>query len=347
MLNKYNFNEGIRVKEIDSCFLCKKRGTTLYKEMRDRIFEAPGLWAFFQCPKCNLVWLSPRPISEDTERVYQRYNLNFSIFYNETSLRSKIRLSLIAANFNSTDALKIPHSKWLRRFFKLIPLIKEVFGKRAIMYLSKSDGKRLLDVGCGGGSFLALMRDLGWEVMGVEPDEKAAEFAQKQLGLKVLNQTFEEANLPSNFFEAVTMRHVIEHVEEPIGFLEKGWQLLKPGGRLVIVTPNIKSLGSLIFKKNWLHLDPPRHFHLFSAETLERCALLSGFKDLKVKIIPAAGEKTYLGSRDIQLRGKYKINQPSSFGKEVKGLLFQFLEIFLSFFWPNLGEEIVLEATKN
>ncbi len=340
-------NKVIKVKKIKSCLLCKEKGTVLYKEIPDRFFNIPGLWNIFQCPSCKLVWLSPRPVSEDIQRVYKEYYTHSDIIFEKPTLRNtlrkKIKTSLVAANFSYKENLKIPYSKWMRAFFKLTLLFK-IFGERTAMYLQKSKGDKLLDVGCGNGELIAIMKDLGWEVIGVEPDRKAADFVQKKFGIKIFNQTFEKAKLPLNFFEAVIMRHVIEHTEDPVEFLKKAWNILKPGGKLVVVTPNIKSLGHLIFKRSWLHLDPPRHLFLFSSETFLQCAKIGGLKNLKIRIVPATGELTYIASRNIQKKGKVKTS--TGLNSHIVGAIFQLLEIFLAFFRPSLGEEIVLEAVK-
>jgi hypothetical protein len=55
-------NEGVRVEEARCCLLCGGEGVPLYGDLRDRIFSAPGIWSLIQCPKCQLVWLNPRPL---------------------------------------------------------------------------------------------------------------------------------------------------------------------------------------------------------------------------------------------------------------------------------------------
>lgn len=338
----------IKGKIVKNCLFCEKEGVLLYEKMRDRFFNVPGSWFFLRCPNCEFVWLNPHPDQKEINKFYAEYYTHAPISQNKpplrTPIRQKIKMSLLAANFSFKEDLKIEYSKLMRIVFKATPVLKNTFGKRAMMYLGKSDGKKLLDVGCGNGSFLSIMQNLGWEVKGVEPDKKAADFVQKKLGIKVINQNFEEAKIQKKHFDAIVMRHVIEHTEDPINFLKKGWEILKPGGKLVVVTPNIESLGHLIFKNNWLHLDPPRHLFIFSPRALTQCAKIGGLEGSCIKVVPAAGELTYIRSSDIKKMGK--VQPRTTLAGKIAGISFQLLEIFLSLFKPKLGEELVLEAIK-
>lgn len=336
--------KSVKVKEIKKCLFCEKKGTIFYKDIQDRYFNAPGLWSFFRCKNCKFIWLNPRPLQKEMKKIYSEYYTHGSVASEKSTLRNKIKMSLVAAAFKSKKNLKIKYSSWLRIIFKLNPFLKEIFGKRVVMYLQDSAGGKLLDVGCGSGNFLSIMRDLGWKVQGVEFDKKAAEIVQKRLGVKVFCKNFEKISFPKNSFDAVTMRHVIEHTEDPIRFLKKAWFILKPGGKLIVVTPNIESLGHSIFKKNWVHLDPPRHLFLFSAKSLRRCAQISGLRNPKIKVVPAAGEITYKTSQEI--KKKAKAEGFSNLFRNITGLLFQLFEIFLSIFQPRIGEELVLEVVK-
>jgi SAM-dependent methyltransferase len=117
---------------------------------------------------------------------------------------------------------------------------------------------RILDVGCSSGKFLYRLREMGWETHGVEVDAGAAALAASR-GLHVFHGALEQARYPREYFDVATVVHVLEHVHEPRTFLKEIWRVLKPGGKLYVEVPNLKSFNFRMFAKEWFHLDAPRH----------------------------------------------------------------------------------------
>src|SRR5262249_51863612 len=101
--------------------------------------------------------------------------------------------------------------------------------------------------------------------------------------LEVRQGSLEEQNFPPQSFNAVTMSHVIEHVHEPLKMLQECHRILKPGGMLVAVTPNVSSTGHKLFRSAWFPLEPPRHLHLFTPQSLKRLGHEAGFTTVEVK----------------------------------------------------------------
>ena len=97
---------------------------------------------------------------------------------------------------------------------------------------------RLLDVGCGAGHFLALARDVGWEVAGVDPSAEACAVASQLYGLEVRNAPLEKADLPEAAFQVITLINVLDQAPNPLGLLMAAHRVLRPGGVLVIRVPN-------------------------------------------------------------------------------------------------------------
>lgn len=95
---------------------------------------------------------------------------------------------------------------------------------------------RMLDVGCAIGTFLAIARDAGWEVQGVEVSPYAAQYAREKNGFAVVTGEVAEAGFPPGSFDVVTMWDVIEHIEKPQELLRQAADLLKPGGLLAMST---------------------------------------------------------------------------------------------------------------
>jgi SAM-dependent methyltransferase len=111
----------------------------------------------------------------------------------------------------------------------------------------KRQGASLLDIGCDTGSLLCVARDeFGMTVTGLEISERAAEVARSRHGLNVAVGTMESAGLAPESFDYITMIDLIEHVSDPVGLLKSARRLLRPGGRIYIITPNHDALIHLI-----------------------------------------------------------------------------------------------------
>ncbi len=133
-------------------------------------------------------------------------------------------------------------------------------------------GARTLDVGAGGGEFVALLARQGFDAHGVEPDDGYAGFARQTYGVDVRTGTIDA--LPEGAdWELVTLFHVLEHLADPVVALERLRRRLAPGGTLVIEVPNVEHLrcapSNLFFAA---------HVHYFSGRTLARAAALAGLE---------------------------------------------------------------------
>jgi len=148
------------------------------------------------------------------------------------------------------------------------------------LFANFSKGASVLDVGCGDGAFVRFARDLGYDAYGLEPDEVAARTAERA-GAPVLGATIWDLGSDRlQSFDQITMSHVIEHVHEPLRELERCFKLLKPGGRLWLVTPNASSAGLAHFGRHWRGLEVPRHLVLFSPQSLVAAVHRAGFNQV-------------------------------------------------------------------
>jgi SAM-dependent methyltransferase len=137
--------------------------------------------------------------------------------------------------------------------------------------LGDGAGRRLLDIGCGDGSFLAAARGADWHAEGTELNPEPA----RSQGFTVAS-SLEEVT-PSPPFHCITMWHTLEHMPRIMPVLEQARRLLANDGRLIIAVPDIGSLPARIFGRHWLHLDVPRHLHHFDAVSLGHCLDAAGF----------------------------------------------------------------------
>ena len=134
---------------------------------------------------------------------------------------------------------------------------------------------RVLEIGCATGVMLEIFKEAGWEVWGVEPSA-SAKFAEEK-EIKVLNTTFDKANLQKGYFDALIINHTLEHFENPLEAIKKAHTLLKKGGVIFIDVPNFGSLSSRLMGKDWPYILPEEHHYHFTFATLSRLFKKEGF----------------------------------------------------------------------
>jgi SAM-dependent methyltransferase len=156
----------------------------------------------------------------------------------------------------------------------------DFFRRRKAKYIASHipENSRVLDFGCGNGMFLQHLSMLGkYHLYGHEIEGIAAQRAAavKELTLKV--GVLQENDYPEEFFDAITMYHVWEHLEKPKQVLTILSNSLKKDGLMVLSFPNIKSLQARLFKGRWYHLDPPRHLSFYGVNDIIRIMKEQGF----------------------------------------------------------------------
>jgi SAM-dependent methyltransferase len=132
-------------------------------------------------------------------------------------------------------------------------------------------GKRLLDIGCGDGSFLLAAQKAGWNVMGTERNPVSARGA----GLDV-EESLDRVTA-SGTFDCIAMWHTLEHMRDIPSTLSNIARLLTPDGKLMVAVPDSGGLQAVIFGANWLHADVPRHLYHFDSKALTYCLDKAGF----------------------------------------------------------------------
>lgn len=125
---------------------------------------------------------------------------------------------------------------------------------------------RILDIGAGTGDFLLEAKNQNWDILGIEPNDKAKGIAVGK-GIK-FGDTIEK--LESNSFDVITMWHVLEHVPDVEHQVAELKRLLKPSGTIIIAVPNFKSYDANHYKEFWAAYDVPRHLWHFSKTAIEK-----------------------------------------------------------------------------
>ncbi|RLA84591.1 MAG: hypothetical protein DRG31_04730 [Deltaproteobacteria bacterium] len=333
------------MEEQKRCILCKKEGSLLYRNVEDRLFGIPGKWDILECPKCQLAWLFPRPSKEELLSFYpENYHTHQgkSAFQVDEFKKDRSKVAILQRyGYYKEMPLSIRDSL---RVLLYGAFLQHRIGRK-IRWLKAVPGGCLLDIGCGNGTFLYRMKELGWEVVGVDPDPDAVAIANK-FGLNVILGTVEEAEFANASFAAITMNHVIEHVTDPMSLLKECHRIMRPAGQLVIVTPNVRSLGHIFFGRNWLDWDVPRHLFIFSTKSLKICVEQAGFKIRRVYTDAKRARRVWTASKTIK-RTYLKNGKPHnlSLKDKMQALTFQLLESMLNKFF-RIGEEIILVAEK-
>jgi SAM-dependent methyltransferase len=143
------------------------------------------------------------------------------------------------------------------------------------------------------------------------------------------------------------MGHVLEHVPDPRALLAECRRIIKPGGRLVSITPNVSSWGHQIFGPHWLGLDPPRHLHLFTPASLRRLAQDTGWPRCVVTSSNANAYGMARASRRLKRDGQFDMtSSPSVASGRIVFPLYQVFAALRHRLFPGNGEEVVLHATK-
>lgn len=317
------------------CIFCDSEGEVLYRDMIDGLFGAPGTWSIRRCPKksCGILWLDPAPVEADLHIAYETYFTH--VPEGASAFIPRLR------------ALLYSYYKALNSGLASIVGLRKSQEQIRMMFLGDIKRGKVLDVGCGDGGFLNLMSKAGWSVDGLDFDAKAIESAKIQYGLQLRHGDLHGAKYPDNTFDAVTMSHVIEHVPDPVSLLAEAKRVLKPGGRLVVTTPNNRSFGHEKLQRYWVGLDVPRHLNIFTLSTLRECAKCAGFEQIEATSTAANADIVFGGSYSIRHFHKHHNRPQINLLRSIKCAFLQHREFSLLKENPESGEEAVLICIKN
>jgi SAM-dependent methyltransferase len=237
------------ISEGKSCFLCKSSEAVVLFQATDQLYGLTRkVFSVIRCVGCGLIRLHPRPSLEESASYYPD-----AYWFEE----------------DSTAASRFEQA--YRRFVL----------RDHLAFLKGSLGP-VLDVGCGGGLLLAMLRERGVKGIGLDYSDKAAH-AAVNYGVPVVCGTLLNAPFVNGQFRLVTMYHVVEHVEDPQAYLQAARALLARDGRLVIQVPNAASWQAGLLGRRWTGFDVPRHLYTFHEKDLRRLLDAAGFEIVRKK----------------------------------------------------------------
>jgi 2-polyprenyl-3-methyl-5-hydroxy-6-metoxy-1,4-benzoquinol methylase len=234
--------------EVERCLLCGSA------EQELRFAEPP--FRVVRCRSCRLVWVTPR---RDPSRLVEIYQ---TAYWHSDA----------AKDFGYTD------------YRRDAPLYRRTYQRRyrAIARHFPQPGE-VLDVGCAAGFFLSVMKERGWRTQGVEVSAYIADFGRQSYGLDVLVGTLDEVSpqLGERKFDLITFWDVIEHLPDPVAVLKKAAEFLKPGGRLLLETQNVRSLFARVMGRRWQHYKHHEHLYHFDPSTVRELCKKAGLRILE------------------------------------------------------------------
>jgi 2-polyprenyl-3-methyl-5-hydroxy-6-metoxy-1,4-benzoquinol methylase len=214
------------------------------------------------CQACGLVWTNPRPSGADLDRYYA------TLYRYDYQGASTPPLRKIVRGVLGAEQRRRSLQPWLR------------------------EGAVVLDVGCGAGELVYLLRRRKVNASGLEPGEEYAEFARRILGIPVQTATVRTASVAPRSLDVVTMFHCLEHVPDPRRVLATVHEWLREGGLVVVEVPNVASTAQA--PSHRFHY---AHLYHFTGRTLAAAGAAAGFRVVQTGYSDDGGNVTVIFRR--------------------------------------------------
>ncbi len=235
-----------------------------------------------KCRNCQLIYVNPIEKAGKINQNYsERKNVDASIIQESRLHAAKSQVGLIKKYKNSTS---------------------------------------LLDIGCGEGFFLSNASKTGYTTKGIELSQDAATYAKREFGLDIEVRHFEGSQFPENCFDVVTLWQVLEHLPYPLTTLKQVYRILKPGGLVIVSTPDIRSTTARIFRKRWWNITR-LHINQFTTNTLKDILENAGFKSMSSVCYRESVSLLMLLIPVLRYLKVYKSPENSLYGKTMNKLI--------------------------
>lgn len=318
---------------VANCPLCESPNNSLLYFKEEELVLGKFSFNILRCNNCSHLFSFPLPPPKELDSTYEEAREVFLSDLEKTNKKIKkwkrpwrrfvLREYLGYKKTPSRNILKYLCASILSRFTSssILPFHKE--------------GK-ILDVGCNNALYLYLLKNLGWQVWGVEIDRNACKLA-KELDINAFCGDLEKANFPESFFDVVRFNQVLEHIPYPKKTIDEAKRILKKDGKIYISVPNTRSFAFFLFREMWLGTG---HVQGFSPRSIR---YLCGDLGLRIKSM------RFNSSRDLLLKGidyffrgrKIDVSLENGFMRYIIASPFSFL---LNIF--HLSDTLTVEAEK-
>jgi len=267
------------VDTLDHCPLCQEDHFQPFLTCRDHTVSREE-FDIVECEDCGFRFTNPRPSADEIGRYYESEDYT--------------------PHQNTSEGLIDTLYRWARRYTLR-------WKYRLIESLVAHPPGRLLDFGCGTGEFLDRCQSGQWEVHGLEPDPDAQTIAAQRYSLTVEDPDRIQ-EIPSDYFDVITLWHVLEHVPDLSETVEQLNRTLAPTGTLVVAVPNYSSFDAQFYGEDWAAYDVPRHLSHFRPSDVRR--LFNRFGMAVEAIRPMRLDAFYVSLLSEQYRDGWLLRAP-------------------------------------
>jgi len=241
------------------CACCAERDGDLVMRTGDPYLRRPDTFEMVACRRCGLVRTKQLPA--DLARWYEEHYSKAQRIFQRSECRTKA-----GRTYRALDKLGVT------RIVRKLNLNHHRF----IASQLPATGS-ILEVGCGAGEILRLLKPKGADVYGIEPHPDSARQARRH-GIEILADRLESLRDGAVTFDTVLFSFSLEHTTDPLATLARARTLLEPHGRLFIFTHNFNCVSRSIFGENWSGWHLPYHTYLFTTETLGKLLVAAGYR---------------------------------------------------------------------
>jgi SAM-dependent methyltransferase len=341
----------LRFERLPTCPACGDSRAISAFVSPDRLHNTPGTFSYVRCLGCETTYQNPRVNEEDLGSCYPREYFTHAAVplgaaADPRTLAGRLRTEV---RHYADGTVTEQHSplvlRGVGRIASLVPNVRRRarFGLPDATRLPRSGG-HCLELGPGLGHDLIQLTRSGWDAVGLEVDASAAALAEQTSGRRVYLGTIEQAPWPDSTFDLIYSSHVFEHLPRPRDATRAMFRLLAPGGHVVMIYPNSKSLTARLWPEHAVIWDPPRHLVLPPAHAMVAILADSGFINVRITTLARAAP-VYAATAHQYRRGHHGwaawTTRPG-----VAGRLVKVVEVGCGALRMRVGEEILVSAQR-